>query len=83
MSISNWKGKGELIEENCRCDERMDRAEGNCRGGVVCALKIRELTLDIIYLTWMLAWRRNWWTVVTARFARAEFVVTTVIVCAS
>jgi len=30
---------------------------------------------DSIDLTWILTWRRNWWNVITARSARARFVV--------
>jgi len=55
----------------------------------VCALKIKEAISfslekkDHIYLTWMLAWRRNWRAAVTSRSTCAGFIVTTVITGAS
>ena len=66
---------GGLVERNCHC-------------GMVCALRDREATSlslekkDRIYLTWMLAWRRNLWIIITAQSARAEFIVTIMITSA-
>ena len=48
-------------------------------GCVLWGLGMRPLKKDSIYLIGMLAWRQNWWTVVTAWSACIRFVATVVI----
>jgi len=47
--------------------------------GVLVYKQRRRELLPYIYLTSMLEWRRNWWTVVTTRSTRAKFFATAAI----